>query len=263
MKLALLNTHERDQYVHFDEGPHVYTVKGQGGYTSVTTLNHAYFGEFDANGIITNILKGKKMKDPTYTYYGMSREQIKAIWDKNGKEASTAGTKMHADIENYYNDIPVKNDSVEFAFFKQFLADFPELKPYRTEWVVYDEYLKIAGSIDMVFENPDGTIQIYDWKRVKQIKYDHETSYGNETYGTLPCISHLPDTNYWHYALQLNTYKKLLETNYGKTVTDLFLVCLHPENPLGTYERIRIKSLDKEIDDLFEIRRRVVNKIEK
>jgi len=259
VKLSIENEHPRDKYVHFDEGPHIYTVNGEGGYISVTTLNHSYFEEFDADSIITTMLKGKKMNDPTYKYYGMSREDIKNLWANSGKEASMAGTKMHADIEYYYNDLPVENTSLEFEFFQRFLKDFPELKPYRTEWVVYDEELKLAGSIDMVFENPDGTLQIYDWKRVKEIKYDHDTSFGNEKYAKIECIQHLPDTNYWHYSLQLNTYKKILETKYDKQVTDLYLVCLHPENPLNTYERIQINVLDKEIDELFKIRREKVN----
>jgi ATP-dependent exoDNAse (exonuclease V) beta subunit len=121
--------------------------------------------------------------------------------------------------------------------------------------VVYDEELKLAGSIDMIFENPDGTLQIYDWKRVKEIKYDHDTHFGNENYGKIDCIRHLPDTNYWHYSLQLNTYKKIIETKYDKKVTDLYLVCLHPDNPINTYDRIKINILEKEMDALFELRR--------
>ena len=31
------------------------------------------------------------------------------------------------------------------------------LEPYRTEWIVYDKKLKIAGSIDMVFLNTKQT----------------------------------------------------------------------------------------------------------
>ena len=54
----------------------------------------------------------------------------------------------------------------------KFLQDFPELnkRPYRTEWMVYHEELRLAGFIDMVFENKDGTLQIYDWKRCRDIK---------------------------------------------------------------------------------------------
>ena len=64
----------------------------------------------------------------------------------------------------------------------------------------------------MIFENPDGSLQIYDWKRCKEISYD--SYYGKAA--ITPCISHLPDTNFWHYSLQLNVYKNILEIKYGK-----------------------------------------------
>ena len=51
--------------------------------------------------------------------------------------------------------------------FMNFIADHPHLKPYRTEWMIFDEDVKIAGSIDFVSENDDGTLTIYDWKRCK------------------------------------------------------------------------------------------------
>ena len=35
--------------------------------------------------------------------------------------------------------------------------------------MIYDEHMRWAGSIDMVFQNPDGSVQIYDWKRCKEI----------------------------------------------------------------------------------------------
>ena len=110
----------------------------------------------------------------------------------------------------------------------------------------------------MVFENPDGTLQIYDWKRCKEIQ--HENNFGK--FSITPCISHLPDTNFWHYALQLNVYKNILEHKYGKTVTNLYLVCIHPDNPYKTYERIQVPFLDNEIKELFTLRLHEVQEIE-
>jgi len=75
---------------------------------------------------------------------------------------------MHYDIECYYNQVPVSNDSIEYTYFRQFLDENPHLLPYRTEWMIYHEDLKIAGSVDMVYRNPDGTLLIYDWKRCKE-----------------------------------------------------------------------------------------------
>jgi hypothetical protein len=252
MLLSVKNAHPRDQFITFDEGPHVYTVHGESGYTSVTTWNHHHFEQFDADKIIDSMMKGKKMKDPTYKYYGMTREQIKASWDCNRDGASSAGTKMHLDIEHFYNGLPVENDSVEYEYFKQFVSDFPDLKPYRTEWMVYWEDIKISGSIDMIFENPDGTLLIYDWKRCKEIS--HENGFGKTA--STPCIRHLPDTNFWHYSLQLNMYKTILENKYDKKVVGLFLVCLHPDNPYKSYDRIEVPFLDKEMKDLIEFRRK-------
>ena len=72
-------------------------------------------------------------------------------------------------------------------------------------------------------------------------------------YALTECINHLPDTNFWHYALQLNTYKALLEKNYGKTVSKMALVCLHPNQT--RYQVIAVANLQNEVRDLFELRK--------
>jgi hypothetical protein len=91
-------------------------------------------------------------------------------------------------------------------------------------------------------------LAIYDWKRCREIV---KTNRGNK-FATHPAIEHLPDTNYWHYALQLNIYKYILQTKYDKTVTDLYLIVLHPE--AQNYQRIKLPDLQTEVADLFEER---------
>ena len=253
--LAELNPHERDSRIVFDEGPHIYYIDGSSdGYMSVTTFNHAHFEKFDSDAIIRNMMKSKKW--PQSKYYGQTADEIKAGWDKNRDEAAEAGTKMHYDIECYYNECPNENDSIEYKYFKNFLEAYPDLKPYRTEWTVFHEELKLAGSIDMIFEKPDGHLLIYDWKRSKEIV---KTS-GFNKWGNKECIEHLPDTNYWHYCLQLNTYKKILEDKYDKIVDEMYLVCLHPDNKNKDYQRIKVSNLQEEVNDLFEMRRKEIAK---
>ena len=42
----------------------------------------------------------------------------------------------------------------------------------------------------------------------------------------------LPDCNYWIYALQLNTYRYILETEYGGLeVVAMLLAIVHPDMP--------------------------------
>jgi ATP-dependent exoDNAse (exonuclease V) beta subunit len=126
------------------------------------------------------------------------------------------------------------------------------MKPYRTEWTIFDEELKLAGSIDMVYENSDGTLAIYDWKRSKEISKINKFN----SYATTECISQYPDSNFWHYALQLNTYKAIIEAKYGKKVTELCLVRLHPDAEENTYELLRVPDMQPQIKELFAIRRK-------
>ena len=250
--LAIKNAHPRDAAIQFEEDTHTYIINGDRTFTSVTTWNHCHFPKFDANKIINNIISGRKHKeDPTYKYYMMTALEIKAMWDANRDSAAGSGTNMHYDIECYYNQMEVHNDSIEYQYFQNFLKENPELNPYRTEWTIYNEDIKIAGSVDMVYVNPDGTLLIYDWKRCKEIVC--ENMYGSTA--ITPCIKHVPDTNFWHYTLQLNTYKAIIEEKYGMKVVGLCLVCLHPDNCNKNYQIIKVPVIEKEIMDLFEYRK--------
>ena len=102
----------------------------------------------------------------------------------------------------------------------------------------------------MIFENPDGTLQIYDWKRCKEIKKENKWESA-----ITDCVSHLPDSNFWHYSLQLNTYKWMIEKNYGKKVTNMYLVCLHPNNKNKSYLRYEVPNMSDEIIDLMKLRK--------
>ena len=160
---------------------------------------------------------------------------------------SDAGTKLHFDIECTYNEIEIVNNSKEFQMFLQFKNDHYYLEPYRTEWLIFDEENKITGSIDMVFKDGD-VLDIYDWKRSKSID-----KVKNNNFLQSYSLNHLPDSNYWHYSLQLNIYKNILERKYGMKVRDLYLVQLHPD--FNNYIKIKCPNLQKEVQDLLFARK--------
>ena len=250
--LANKNPHPRDKCISFEEGPHIYTINGDSDFMSVTKWNHSHFQHFDADKIIDKMMMSRKW-GPAHKHWGKTKEQIKQEWKDNGNAASTAGTKMHYDIECYYNDmeVEVEEDCVEWQYFEKFEEEWGQhMKPWRTEWMIWDDKLKFAGSIDMTFLNDDGTIEIYDWKRSVGIKKENRWQSA-----TTPCIEHLPDCNFYHYSLQLNTYKALLEKNYGVKVKGMYLVCLHPNNENKSYQRIEVADLQKEVKDLFRLRK--------
>jgi len=254
--LKNMNSHKRDANIVFKDEGHIYTIKhagcleGDKGFTSVTTWIHSLFEKFDADKIINNMMKSSKL--PDNKYYGMTKDEIKQLWEKNRVEASGAGTKLHFDIECTYNKMQISNDSVEYKYFLNFYNAYKHLEPYRTEMLVYDEELRLAGSIDMIFRCEDGTLEIYDWKRSKKIVKANKWNKWIKS----SVINYLPDTNYWHYALQLNTYKAILIKNYGMNVKDLFLVILHPDNK--SYLRIPVVDLQEEIKVLFLERQKLL-----
>lgn len=42
-------------------------------------------------------------------------------------------------------------------------------------------------------------------------------------------MSHIPDTSYWHYALQLSIYRFILEERYSIRVSGMKLGVFHPD----------------------------------
>jgi len=254
-KLAIINPHPRDSHIQFEEANHKYTINGDStSYTSVTTFNHSQFEQFDADKVISNMMRSQKW--PSSKYYGQTPEQIKQTWADNGRTASTSGTRIHFDIECYYNDAPNENQSPEYQHhFLNFAADHKHLTPFRTEWMIYDEPAKLAGSVDMLFKDPvdPKTLHIYDWKRCKEIT---KTNAFCKT-ATNPLIEELPDTNYWHYCLQLNTYKYIIEKNYDYKVKDMYLVALHPDN--ANYKKIKVINLQSQVEALINERKSKLN----
>jgi len=63
----------------------------------------------------------------------------------------------------------------------------------------------------------------------------------------------LPDTNYWHYSLQINVYLTVLEELYGATVSELALVVLHPNN--SSFRVIMVNRMEDELAAMFEARK--------
>ena len=302
MNINDLNKHERDALIEFEPEAHKYTCAGEGGYTSVTTWLHSLFKPFDAEAIIAKMMSNP-VRWAQSPYYGQTPAEIKAGWDKGRDEAAALGTAMHAAIERWASPsdppawVHTNKDLLEYnatlgtevpEHFIKFAEDFPDLTPYRTEWMIFDEDVKIAGSIDLVGGyTPQGALPpgppvggkgvgimggiipkgvgimgdiipcmgglggvtplcIYDWKRCKEIKKTN--SFGDS--GLPECINHLPDTNFWHYALQLNTYKAILERKYAKQIVGMYLVILHPAQK--SYQRLAVPDLSAEIAELFK-----------
>jgi len=268
-RLATINKHQRDDRIQFEEETHTYTIDGvREGWTSCTGFLHGFFEQFDADAVIAKMMKSPKW--PSSKYYGKTAAEIKKGWADKGTASSEAGTRMHLDIEHFYNAMPAAanntwtfmngleglmvddwtpNMSAEWRYFRDFQLDYIEPRgwlPFRTEWLVFDPEHKVAGSIDMVYKKPDGTLAIYDWKRIEELKTENKFQNG------LGPVAHLPDTNYWHYSLQLNVYRYILQQHYGVVVSELALVILHPSN--ASWKVSKLNLMDDEVAEMMATR---------
>ena len=242
--LANINPHPRDKDISFIDEGHIYIVKGKTNFTSVTTLVKKLFEIFNSDKIIDNMMKSPNWENNKY--FGMDKNEIKEIWNKSGTEAALEGTKMHSMFENYYNGLEIENKTtIEYSQFINFVNEHNTLVPYRTEWTIWDQDKRLTGSIDMVFINDDGTLSIYDWKRSKTI--DKIPKFNK--FSKIELINHVPDTNYWHYCIQLNLYKYIIEKNYGFKVKELFLVQIHPD--INNYKKISVPFMEEEIKNIL------------
>jgi len=252
--LALKHFHPRDIRIKFIEKTHKYVIDGSSeGYISTTALCGSHFSEFDENKSIKSMKISRQR--PDHYAYQLSDDEIKEVWKQNRDD----GTAMHDNIEKYMNLDMYDWQSKEFKMFQNFQRDYPYYRPYRTEWRVFCEKLKLAGSIDMVFmDMRTGKLVIADWKRTKFIsmigfcKCSKKRKLGKidiihdintcEGFGKSEITKHLPDSNFYHYTIQLNIYRAILKLNYNIVIDKLFLVVLHPNQP--DYAKMDIDILE-------------------
>ena len=247
--------YEQDQYIDFEPEEHVYTYQGETQLLPVSTLIAHFFEPFDAQAIAQR----------QFERYGIPVEQSLAKWRRIGRKASEVGTFVHEQTENYFRDGTFLTDydfefegvtehvSVEREkqYFLRFINDY-NIKPYRQEWPVYDTELNIAGTIDMVCREDDGQFTIYDWKRSSKVvdTQGNPIVEGFNGKRSLNGIS-LPDTAFYHYCIQQNLYRYMLEANYGLHVKAMNLVVLCPD--YSTYYVANVPKMDLLIQQIIDL----------
>lgn len=237
------NSHPRDRRVTFEPDEHIYIVDGTLRCDSVTTVIADYFEKFDAD------YWAERKATPL-----CSAEMLKAEWRAKADEASRLGTEMHARIEKYWlGDTQDEAACADGAFrrFLQFAKDH-SLTPYRTEWALFSEEYRIAGTLDFLGYS-DGSFEMYDWKRSKKV-VDSDgmpviSNFGRT--GRYP-LSHVPDTSFHHYALQQSMYRYLLATKYGIDVDRCSLGIFHPDIP--GYHVVEVPYLLEEVKAILRQR---------
>lgn len=142
----------------------------------------------------------------------------------------------------------------EIRAFGRFVNDHrPHLEAYRTEWLVFDEELRLCGAIDIVFYDRNlGGYVIYDWKRSRQLQWNNYGKHGNAEWSKT-----IPDTNTMHYRLQLHIYAMMLQRQYNIWPCELALVRCHPD-ARGDYQKFAYSVDQALIEKLIDVRKRQI-----
>lgn len=244
-------TFAQDKLISFEEDSHTYNVIGCGDMRPVSSVISMFFEPFNAEVASIRKCKGDLV----------AAAKLREEWESRGVLASQAGTFLHKQIENYLNDktepqtfkcdveyngkylhLNKRIDiSKEWSFFKAF-DQATTYQPFRTEWCIYDRDARMAGTVDLICARPDGTYELYDWKRSNKVDPNETNAWSSGING----LEHLPDTSYYHYCLQQNLYRYMLEKNYGIKISRLNLVVLHPD--FMTYKVVPVPFMDREVN---------------
>jgi ATP-dependent exoDNAse (exonuclease V) beta subunit len=221
--LVDINSHPRDKNIYMDEPTHTYYLNNSPVSISGTGFLHLFFEPFNSAKTAEELVKKAKVGTK---YYGKTVQEIIEMWNSG----TNAGTIMHKNIEDFWNGMNKLEDigdKSKFGLFQQCYGWLKKLglEPFRTEWIIYDEDYDIAGSIDFVAKNPQtGKYWVIDWKRSNQLR---RNSFGNKC-GLGPC-SDIEDCNGFHYQIQVNLYRHILEKRYGIEIEQCSVINLHPD----------------------------------
>lgn len=198
--------------ITFTESDHTYIDNYSKKYMSVTTIVGNAFPKFDTD----------KIAEQCAIKRGVKKEDLIEEWAKKGMEATRLGTRLHENMEYYIHKEFQKMhepenliEKIKFESAKKILNGIIEkyqpdlLEP---EKLVFSPDFGIAGSIDLLVKVNEKSYIIFDWKCLS--KDIEKESFNGKTGHILPTLNIL-DSNYWHYALQLQIYENLLKSeNY-------------------------------------------------
>lgn len=243
----------------FIDESHTYLLSNFIFRISCTGFIHSFFPHFDEHKVLTGIMNsGRTKKDPSYKYFGMTYQQIKEQWKTTREEACEKGTRMHAYIEYFYNDLHFTKYSPEqlgqeYVYFHKFHNDTKKKwKPFRTELNIWSMIYELIGQDDIIYQDIDAEpgckeLILGDHKRSKEIRFIGFA--GKTGYGP---VNDMQDCNFSHYSLQLNIYKYMIELHTDYKVKQMFLLIF--SDTYEDYMMLEVLDMKQKVEKMLQYR---------
>lgn len=213
--------------ISLDDEHRYVDVNGQ-VYNGVTKVIHSLFQPFDAERIAGFVARKR----------GCLREEVLQEWETKRKASAEFGDKIHS-----YAECLLKKEKFDDDFDKNISAYQEKEKPYMkqvkkiipkllkcydlidAEKIIFSPDNRLSGTIDMLMRNKrTGGLAIFDWKTNEEIRNKNKHNV-NQT--GLFKLNHIPDCNFFHYAIQLNSYRMILIKEGYYNDTDFELAIFH------------------------------------
>jgi hypothetical protein len=250
-----------DTRIDFSEEGHRYFIDSSvfRGKSATTLVREQFSGElFDGPLVVRRNLASWRAK-PFSKYHRLvqslddasAEAAVLAQW----ADANRLGTLTHLVCERVLNGEDPGEESAEVSKelmqFKNFLADHPTLKPYRTELSLFytrpDGSVSVCGQLDALLKcSESGATVMIDFKRTNHSLAPDTHSFGKEGLGALEGI---PANDFHKYSLQLSVYTVLCE-HHAIQVDSRYILKLHPD--IETYEFAQCCDLVKEARAIVE-----------
>lgn len=218
--------------VFYDDPSHTYVDAEGNSYLSGSNFAKQFAHEFNEAAIL-----------PKYAEkHGLKPEDIKEYWQAKSNCSTTWGTAIHQAMETYGEHLEIaeklgKETGVHpllLPIVEEFFKTYPGKRAFE-RFVANKDKMR-CGRIDSLLLNDDGTITIEDFKTNADL---HKM--GSPKTLKAP-YSHLPNTPFGEYVLQINFYRSILE-DAGKKVKDMYLRWLNAD---GEWESLEIPRTDIE-----------------
>lgn len=167
----------------------------------------------------------------------ITAEELRAQWDEKARVASERGSLLHSLGESIvdgwdFGELPDLPQVQHLIKALEEVANENWVKA-KVELLVYNTAFKIAGQADIVLKRSNGDeteYGIFDYKFLKEPVqkksfFNPRTRKYKKMYGP---FRHLPDSNFYHYSIQLEFYRMLMG-RLGKKVTTKKLIVVTEE----------------------------------
>jgi len=249
--LDIVKLIQRFSHIHYHDKDHYYLdSKSNKILTSSTQYIKKYKIPFDVNyrskyaalkaaGISVNNDMSTDKIDSLIKNYNLLEESlcIKNKWKLEGKKASEEGSGTHDALQNiaerrYGVFLQYSDNKLKTKHGISFFEDHPHLVPIKTEFVIGDSELGLAGMIDLLIWNTKtDKLEIWDYKTDKEIK---RTYYNKMKFP----YHNLYDNKIVKYSLQLSIYALILK-RAGFDVSSINIIHLKEDG----YKIIKLKEL--------------------